>query len=212
MDSHVQEKVRSYFVSLYKDDLIYRSTRIVNWDPKLRTVLSDIETDSEEVELILFYIDYPLFGGGKVTVATSCPETIFADVALFVNPSDSRYHEYVGRFAINPLTGYQLPILADRRVLIEFGTGVLKCTPAHDFKDYEMASENNLPLNSCCEKGGVLNEKTGPWKGRHFKTIRDEVVNYLDKGSLLVKQEKYRGKRIFSRRSGETVEPVISLQ
>ena len=161
MDAHVRHKVRNYFINLYGENLIYRSIGIVNWDPKLKTVLSDIETSSEEVESTLFYIDYLLLGGGKITVATSCPETIFADVALFVNPNDDRYYKYIDRVAINPLTGRQMPILTDKRILIEFGTGVLKCTPAHDFKDYEIARENKLPISACYGKDEILNEMAG---------------------------------------------------
>lgn len=127
------------------------------------TAVSDIEVEQVEKETTLFYVDYKIYGEEKdrVTVATTRPETMFADVALFFNSEDERYLKYRGKFAINPLNGLKLPIVFSKKVKKDFGSGVVKCTPLHDFKDYELALENNLPLVSCYDRKGVYNKLAG---------------------------------------------------
>jgi valyl-tRNA synthetase len=188
MNLDVQEKIRNYFITLYNDGLIYQSTRMVNWDPKLKTVISDIEIDYEEFQNTLFYVEYSLLESNeKIIIATSRPETIFADVALFVNPNDTRYQKYLGSFAINPLTNEKLPIIASDKVAIDFGSGVLKCTPGHDFKDYELAKQFNLPITVCYDKQGVFNHLANEWSGKNFRDVKFEIINYLKSNNLIIR-------------------------
>ncbi|WNE41790.1 MAG: Valine--tRNA ligase [Mycoplasmataceae bacterium] len=213
MNLDVQEKIKNYFIDLYNDGLIYQSTRMVNWDPKLKTVISDIEIDHEEIQNTLFYIEYSLSGSDdKLVIATSRPETVFADVALFINPDDDRYKKYLGFFAINPLTNDLLPIIASDQVSIDFGSGVLKCTPGHDFKDYELAKKFNLPIITCYDKQGFFNHLAKGWEGKNFRDSKSKIVDYLKSKKILIKEEKYQSKAPYSQRSGEIIEPFVSLQ
>ena len=213
MNPDVQNQVRDYFIALYNDKLIYQSTKIVNWDPKLQTVVSDIEVDHIETDNILFYIEYQIFGSNeKIIVATSRPETIFADVALFVNPSDLRFQKYINYFALNPLTGNKIPILRSSKVDINFGSGVLKCTPGHDFVDYELAKEFDLPLLSCYDVQGNYNYIAKSWEGKNFRDSKFEIIEYLKLKSSLLKQETYKTKTPYSQRSGAIIDPTISIQ
>lgn len=213
MNLDVQEKIRDCFIELFNDGLIYQSTRMINWDSKLKTAISDIEIDHEEVKNNLFYIDYCLSNSDdKITVATSRPETIFGDVALFVNPKDNRYQKYIGLFVINPLNNCLMPILSSDQVNIEFGSGVLKCTPGHDFKDYDLSKKFNLPMISCYDKQGFFNNLAGEWEGKNYRDCKYEIINHLRLNKFLIKEEVYKSKISRSQRSGEIVEPIISLQ
>lgn len=214
MNLDVQEKVRNYFILLYNDGLIYQSNKIINWDVKLQTAVSDIEVDSINIDGTLFYVKY-LFSDVEcehLEVATSRPETIFADVALFVNPNDCRYNKYIGAYVNNPLNGKKIKIFSSEKVKIDFGTGVLKCTPSHDFDDYELAQLFDLPLVECYDKKGIFNDFAGKWKGKNARDSRKEIVEFLRDNNLFVKEEKYQTKENISQRSNSIVEPLVSLQ
>ncbi|CAJ0769252.1 1436_t:CDS:1, partial [Entrophospora sp. SA101] len=135
--------------------------------------------------------------------ATSRPETIFADVALFVNPHDKRFKKYLGESVRHPFTGKIIPILADENIKIDFGSGVLKCTPGHDFTDYQLGKKYQLPIISCCDEKGILNELAGPWQGRKIGSIREEFVTRLTEEGICVKVEEYETNLVYSSKSGE---------
>ncbi|CAH1755634.1 7371_t:CDS:2 [Entrophospora sp. SA101] len=145
-------------------------------------------------------------------VATSRPETIFADVALFVNPHDKRFKKYLGESVRHPFTGKIIPILADENIKIDFGSGVLKCTPGHDFTDYQLGKKYQLPIISCCDEKGILNELAGPWQGRKIGSIREEFVTRLTEEGICVKVEEYETNLVYSSKSGEVIEPLLSQQ
>ncbi|WNE41473.1 MAG: Valine--tRNA ligase [Mycoplasmataceae bacterium] len=213
MNLDVQEKIRDYFVELYNDGLIYQSTRMINWDPKLETVISDIEIDNENFKNKLFYVEYSLFDSDdKIVVATSRPETIFADVALLVNPNDNRYQKFLGSFVINPLTNEKLPIFSSDKVIIDFGTGVLKCTPGHDFKDYEIAKNLNLPIVICYDKQGIFNNLANQWQGKNYRDSKSSIIDFLKSKNLITREEFYQTTIPRSQRSGDIIEPFVSLQ
>jgi valyl-tRNA synthetase len=214
MNLDVQEKIKSYFILLYNDGLIYQNNKVINWDVKLQTAVSDIEVDSINVDGMLFYVKYFFsdIENKYLEVATSRPETIFADVALFVNPNDYRYSKYIGTFVINPLNNKKIKIFSSEKVKIDFGTGVLKCTPSHDFDDYELAQLFNLPLIECYDKKGIFNDLAGKWKGKDARNSRREIVEFLRDNNFLVKEEKYQTKENISQRSNSIVEPLVSLQ
>jgi len=208
-----QKKITQVFVLLYNDGLIYRDKKLVNWDPYLQTAISDIEVDNKPAEGQLYYIKYSLLTNGDfLLVATSRPETIFADVALFVNPQDKRYQKYLGEEILNPLTGKKIPILTDESIIIEFGSGVLKCTPAHDFRDWELGKKYNLPIINCYTEKGLLNNLTGQWQGQEPQQARSSIITELKKNNLLVKVEKYLTTFPYSEKSGAIVEPFLSWQ
>ncbi|RHZ36485.1 class I tRNA ligase family protein [endosymbiont GvMRE of Glomus versiforme] len=371
LDSNIQEQVKQAFIQLYNDDLIYRDKKLVNWDPQLKSVISDIEVEHKPSESKLYYLKYTLLNsndnpqtkqekntnhefvfvrtiiqnkegkillvkdkkwgwtapGGKVEkgesleeaakrevfeetnlvveklkkvkeriflfnnkwiknqqwkgyfywtneysseiqnkesgkildikfidktskeaheyaqyfsystsshksdylkmldgevekqssnsyllVATSRPETIFADVALFVNPQDQRYQKYIGQEVQHPVTKKIIPILADEKIIIDFGTGVLKCTPGHDFFDYELGKKYNLPLINCYDKNGNLNDLAGKWQGQEPQSIRQELVKELQEKNICSKIETYQTNLAVSQRTGVSVEPLLSTQ
>ena len=345
LDLNIQKQVKLAFVKLYKDGLINRGKRMVNWDPQLKSVISDIEVENKPSESKLYYLKYLLlklenfkkkpvffkiarviirneegkillvkdkkwgwnFPGGKLEgkespqeaaerevfeetnliikktelkklekkplffndyssevyiyqtksylgeikikehnkileikffpenskevnecfqyfsipkkekyllVATSRPETIFTDEALFVNPRDKRYQEYLdGNWKIkHPWNDRIIPILADEAVKIDFGTGVLKCTPGHDFVDYDLGKKHNLPLVSCCDEKGLLNDLAGQWKNQEPQKIRQELVKVLKEKNICVKVEAYQTNLSLSQRTGAIVEPLLSTQ
>ncbi|RHZ35430.1 class I tRNA ligase family protein [endosymbiont GvMRE of Glomus versiforme] len=358
LDPAIQKQVREAFIKLYWDGLIYRGTRLVNWDPQLKSVISDIEVEHKPATSKLYYLKYPLltnikkrknqeenlpkvtraviqnekgkillvkdkkwgwnFPGGKIElnekpaaancrevkeetnlkveslekiveeivfyanqywktyffyvknysgeiqipkeekekilavkfvdynslevkearglyrsfftnldeylkplnsvkndcllVATSRPETIFADVALFVNPHDKRFKNYLGESVRHPFTGKIIPILADESIKMDFGSGVLKCTPGHDFIDYELGKKYQLPIISCCDEKGILNELAGQWQGQEISSIREEFVRELEKTGICVKIEEYETNLACSTKSGAVIEPLLSQQ
>ncbi|RHZ36398.1 class I tRNA ligase family protein [endosymbiont GvMRE of Glomus versiforme] len=372
LDSNIQDQVKQAFIQLYNDGLIYRDKKLVNWDPQLKSVISDIEVEHKPSESKLYYLKYPLlnsddnpqtnqekntnyeisfvrviiqnkegkilmlkekkwgwiFPGGKIEegetplqaakrevfeetnlvveklkkvkeriflsddlwiktkqqtkqlkgyaywtneysgevkikepektldikfmdktsqgavlcaqwwffssnksdylkmlngeeekpensyllVATSRPETVFADVALFVNPQDQRYQKYIGQEVQHPVTKKIIPVLADEKIIIDFGTGVLKCTPGHDFFDYELGKKYNLPLISCYDKKGNLNELAGKWQGQKPQSIRQELVKELQEKNICLKVETYQTNLAVSQRTGVPVEPLLSTQ
>ncbi|CAG8752693.1 18356_t:CDS:2, partial [Gigaspora margarita] len=214
LDPTIQDQVKEAFIKLYQDGLIFRGKKLVNWDPQLQSVISDIEVEHRPAQSKLYYLKYPLLTSderstkkninqpprGKIEPGETPeeaakrevfeetnltitdlekiekkifffpdqeikdqprPETIFADVALLVNPHDKRYQKYLGQQIQHPITKKIIPILAEEKVEITFGTGVLKCTPGHDFTDYELGQKHQLPVVSCCDEKGILNELAG---------------------------------------------------
>ncbi|KLL04658.1 MAG: valyl-tRNA synthetase [Mycoplasmataceae bacterium RV_VA103A] len=213
LDPIIQKQVREAFIKLYHDGLIYRGIRLVNWDPKLKSVISDIEVEHKTSKSKLYYLKYPLQKGEEyLIIATSRPETIFADVALFVNPKDNRFQKYLNQSVKHPFAEKIIPILADENIRTDFGTGVLKCTPGHDSTDYELGKKYQLPVISCCDEKGVLNELAGSWQGQEIGSIREEFVKELEKKDICVKIEEYETNLACSTKSGVAIEPLLSRQ
>jgi valyl-tRNA synthetase len=212
LDERYAEAVLRVFVALYDKGLIYRDNRMVNWDPGLRSAISDLEVEDREVTDTLYSIAYPLEGGGEIVVATVRPETMLADVAIAVNPDDERYRELIGRTAILPLVGRQLPIIADAYVKTDFGTGALKITPGHDPNDFEIGRAHGLPEITVIGEDGRMTEEAGRFAGLTVEEAREAVVAALDAEGAIRAREAYTHVVPFSHRSGARVEPLISLQ
>jgi valyl-tRNA synthetase len=214
MDDEYVRAVTLVFVLLYDKGLIYRDNYLVNWDPGLRTAISDLEVEQRTVEDTLYSIDYPLeSGSGSVTVATVRPETMLADTAVAVNPSDDRYSRLIGEAAILPLVGRRLPIIADDHVDPEFGTGALKITPGHDPADFEIGRRHGLPEVTVIGEDGRINENAPePFAGMDVDDARAAVVAALRERGLVSGTQPYVHEVPHSHRSGRRIEPLISLQ
>ena len=179
----------------------------------MKSAISDIEIEYKSSESKLYYLKYPLLNSNEyLLVATSRPETIFADVALFVNPQDQRYQQCIGQKIQHPVTEKIIPILADEKIIIDFGTGVLKCTPGHDFFDYELGKKYNLPLISCYDEKGNLNDLAGKWQGQEPQLIRQKLIKELQEKNICLKIETYQTNLVVSQRTGVPVEPFLSTQ
>ncbi|MHB8656475.1 MAG: valine--tRNA ligase [Solirubrobacteraceae bacterium] len=214
LDDEYVRAVQHVFVSLYRKGLVYRDRYLVNWDPGSRSAISDLEVEEREVADTLFYIDYPLASGsGAVTVATVRPETMLADSAIAVHPGDDRYRRLIGETAILPLVGRRLPIIADAYVKPEFGTGALKITPGHDPNDFEIGRRHGLEeISVIGEDGRLIAPAPERFRELTVARARDEVVGELREHDLLRNQESYTHTVPFSHRSGERIEPLVSLQ
>ena len=215
LDPGYAEAVLKVFVALYEKGYIYRDRYLVNWDPGSGSAISDLEVDEREVTDTLYYIDYPLdSGSGSITVATVRPETMLADVAIAVNPDDERYQRLIGETAILPIVGRRLKIIADDYVKPEFGTGALKITPGHDPNDFEIGNRHGLPHPSVIGEDGRLEGEDVPERFRGLRTADAQVaiVAELDELGLIQRREEYTHTVPFSHRSGERIEPLISLQ
>lgn len=213
MDEGCSRAVRRAFVTLFKDGLIYRGKYIVNWCPRCLTALSDIEVEHEETEGKLYYIKYNLADGrGHLTVATTRPETMLGDTALAVNPDDPRYREYVGRVAILPLIGRELPIIADDYVDMDFGTGVLKVTPAHDPNDFMIGKKHDLKVINVFTENAVVNENGGPYQGLTREEARERIVEDLIVQNQLEKVEDFTHSVGHCYRCHTAIEPYLSTQ
>jgi valyl-tRNA synthetase len=214
LDEGYAAAVLKVFVDLYRKDLIYRDNYMVNWDPGLRSAVSDLEVDEREVTDTLYYVDYPLASGhGSVTVATVRPETMLADTAIAVHPDDDRYTRLVGETAILPLVGRRLQIIADPYVKPEFGTGALKITPGHDPADFEIGRQHGLDeIGVIGEDGRITDAAPERFRGMTALEARDAVVEALRAEGLISRTEPYTHNVPFSHRSGERIEPLISLQ
>jgi valyl-tRNA synthetase len=214
MDEAYVRAVYKIFKALYDKGYIYRDYYMVNWDFGSQTAISDLEVEHREVEDTLYDVEYPLEDGeGHVTVATVRPETMLADVAVAVNPSDARHASLVGRTAILPLVGRRLPIIADEYVDPEFGTGALKITPGHDPNDFEIGRKHGLEEISVVGEDGRMNEAAGErFAGLPVAEAREAVVRALDEIGAIAKREPYVHSVGHSHRSGEPIEPLISLQ
>ncbi|MCQ2772669.1 MAG: valine--tRNA ligase [Bacilli bacterium] len=213
LDEGLSNAVKHVFVTLYKEGLIYQGERIINWDPELRTALSNIEVIHQDDEGEFFHFYYDVEGSDeKLIVATTRPETMFGDTAVFVNPKDERYKHLVGKNAINPANGDPLPIMADSYVDIEFGTGAMKCTPAHDPNDFALAKKYGFPLIKVLDESAHMNELAGKYKGMDRYECRKALVADIEANGHLYKIEKMVHSVGHSERSGAVVEPMLSKQ
>ncbi|HEX8751893.1 MAG TPA: valine--tRNA ligase, partial [Solirubrobacterales bacterium] len=213
LDEGYVTAVYRVFKQLYDKGYIYRDFYMVNWDPGSRSAISDLEVENREVEDVLYSIDYPVEGSDRVlTVATVRPETMLADTAVAVNPSDERYADLVGNHCLLPLVGRRLPIIADEHVDVEFGTGALKITPGHDPNDFEIGRRHGLEEISVIGPDGHLTEEAGRFAGLSAAKAQEEVVAALREEGRLRAEEPYTHSVPFSHRSGERIEPLISLQ
>ncbi|MFU0842704.1 MAG: Valine--tRNA ligase [Burkholderia sp.] len=214
MDENLSKVVIETFVRLYEEGLIYRGNRLVNWDPKLQSAVSDVEVESVEEEGHLWEIRYPgADGSAGVTVATTRPETLFGDQAVAVNPEDERYKDLVGKQLVLPLTGRVIPVIADSYVDKDFGSGCVKITPAHDFNDFEVGRRHNLAMLNVLTKTAHMNENVPEkYRGMDRYECRDAVIEDLKAQGLLVgiKPLKHMVPRV--PRTGEVVEPMLSEQ
>ncbi|MRI83094.1 MAG: valine--tRNA ligase [Nitratiruptor sp.] len=212
MDEGLKNAVRKAFVQLYEEGLIVKGNYMVNWCTH-DGALSDIEVEYEEREGALYYIRYPLVGEeGHVVVATTRPETYFGDTAVMVNPADPRYKGLVGKRVKLPLIDREIPIIADEHVDMEFGTGVVKVTPAHDPNDYEVGKRHNLPSITIFDEQGILNDHAGPFAGMERLEARERIVQELDRSGFLEKVEPHTHQVGHCYRCGNVIEPYISTQ
>lgn len=213
MDDPMSESVIKVFVDLYNKGLIYRGIRMVNWDPQARTAVSDDEVIYKEVNSALYYVKYRIENENEfVIVATTRPETILGDTAVCINPDDPRYKHLAGKKVYVPLVNRLVPIIQDRYVDMEFGTGCLKITPAHDINDYEIGLRYHLPVIDIFNEDGTLSEKAEMFIGTERFEARKKVVEELQKMDLLLKTENYVNKIGYSERTDAVIEPRLSLQ
>ncbi len=213
MDEGLSQAVRQVFVALYREGLIYRGKRMINWCPRCMTALANIEVEGEDLDSFLYHIRYPLVSGkGALIVATTRPETMLGDTAVAVNPEDPRYTAFIGQKVILPLVGRQMPVIGDSYVEREFGTGALKVTPAHDFNDFELSRKHNLELVQVIDERGIMMPETGPYAGMDRFACRKQILKDLEKGGYLVKTEPYKHRVGHCYRCASVVEPMLSLQ
>ena len=213
MDENLNRAVKQVFVDYYNQGYIYKGKRVVNYCPNCRSSISDIENVYKEQMTKLWHIKYPLEdGSGFITVATTRPETMFGDTAVAVNPKDKRYQKLVGKNVILPIVNRPIPIIADEYCEMEFGTGAVKITPAHDVNDYEIGLRHKLPIIPVIDDAGKLNSYAGKFEGMDRIKARDEIEKELEKLGVLVKVEKYNNKVGCCERCGEMTEPKISEQ
>ena len=212
MDEGSSRAVRATFVRLFHKGLIYRGERIVNWCSRCGTVLSDLEVEHEERQGKLYYVRYPLEGGGQIRGATTRPETILGDTAVAVNPNDSRHTALVGRTAILPAIGRRIPIIADEAVDPAFGTGAVKVTPAHDPTDFEIGQRHGLPSVKVMNLDGAMNENAGPYQGLDRYACREKLLEDLAREGLLDRVEDHAHAVGHCYRCKTVVEPIVSYQ
>ncbi len=213
LDEGLSDAVKEVFVKLYEKGLIYRGERIINWDPAAKTALSDIEVIHKEVEGAFYHMEYPLAdGSGTLRVATTRPETMLGDSGVAVHPEDERYAHLVGKTVILPIVGREIPIVADDYVDKEFGTGVVKMTPAHDPNDFEVGNRHNLERILVMNEDGTMNELAGKYAGMDRFECRKQIVKDLQEAGVLVEIEPHVHQVGHSERSGAVVEPYLSKQ
>jgi len=213
MEPDLYDSVINVFIDLYNKGDIYRGHRMVNWDPQARTTVSDEEVIMKEVNQKLVYLRYELQAGeGSIVIATTRPETIMADVAICVNPNDERYQHLIGQNVLIPLINRAIPIIADDYVEMEFGTGCLKVTPAHDTNDYELGKRHNLPIIDLLNEDGTLNEKAQILVGEDRFVARKKIIKLLEESGNLVKVEEYKSNVGHSERTDSVIEPRLSEQ
>ncbi|HEY5570515.1 MAG TPA: valine--tRNA ligase, partial [Bacteroidales bacterium] len=213
MDEERSESVLRVFMDLYNKGLIYRGVRMVNWDPQALTALSDEEVIYKEEHSKLFYLRYKVEGDDKyIVVATTRPETILGDSAVCVNPNDPRYSWLKGKRVIIPLVNRTIPIIMDEYVDIEFGTGCLKVTPAHDINDYMLGEKYNLETIDIFEDNGTISSRAGMYVGKDRFEVRNQIAVDLDAAGLMEKAEAYENKVGYSERTNVVIEPKLSMQ
>lgn len=213
LDKGLSDAVKKVFVTLYEKGLIYRGEYIINWDPKAKTSLSDIEVIHKDVEGAFYHMNYPLAdGSGFLEIATTRPETLLGDTAVAVHPDDERYQALIGKTVILPLMNREIPIIADEYVEQDFGTGVVKITPAHDPNDFEVGNRHNLPRINVMNDDATMNELAGKYEGMDRFVARKAIVKDLEEAGLLVKIEKHLHSVGHSERTDVVVEPRLSKQ
>lgn len=213
LDEGLNKAVRKVFVSLYRKGLIYRGERIINWDPVYKTALSNIEVIYQEDPGKMYYFRYYLEDSSEyLVVATTRPETMFGDVCVAVNPKDERYREVVGKYVVNPANGEKLPVIADSYVDTEFGTGAMKCTPAHDPNDFKIGQKYHLPHPKCMNDDATMNDLCGKYRGQDRYECRKNLVADIEKRGCLIKIEDIVHQVGHSERSHAVVEPMLSEQ
>jgi len=211
LDEVPNKAVKKFFVMLYNEGLIYQSDYIVNWDPVLQSAISDAEVDHKDVKGFFYDVKYKVKETGEeIIIATTRPETMFADTAVAVNPEDERFNHLIGKTAIIPICNREIPIIGDEHVDIEKGTGCLKVTPGHDFNDFEIGKRHNLPIINILNKDGSFNENAPEIQGMKPKEARAKVEELL--GELLVDKKEHLHPVGHGERSGEIVEPIVSKQ
>ena len=213
LDKGLSDAVKKVFVTLYEKGLIYRGEYIINWDPKAKTSLSDIEVIHKDVEGAFYHMNYPLAdGSGFLEIATTRPETLLGDTAVAVHPDDERYQALIGKTVILPLMNREIPIIADEYVEQDFGTGVVKITPAHDPNDFEVGNRHNLRRINVMNDDATMNELAGKYEGMDRFAARKAIVKDLEEAGLLVKIEKHLHSVGHSERTDVVVEPRLSKQ
>ena len=214
MDDGLSEAVQKAFVKLYDDGLAYRGERLVNWDPKLKTAVSDLEVAQKDEKSSMWHFVYPIANSDeKIIIATTRPETMLGDMAVAVHPEDERYAHLVGKMIALPLTDRQIPIIADDYVDKDFGTGCVKITPAHDFNDYEMGKRHDLPMMNILTDDAALNDKVpSKYVGLDRFVARKQIVADMDALGLLDKIEPHALKVPTGDRTGEVLEPYLTKQ
>src|SRR5690606_20532756 len=213
MDDDLSESVTKVFVDLYNKGLIYRGYRMVNWDPEAKTNISDEEVIYKEKQGKLYFLRYLIEGSEDyIVVATTRPETIFGDTAVCINPNDERYAFLKGKKVIVPIANRSIPIIEDEYVDIEFGTGCLKVTPAHDINDYELGKKHDLEIIDAINDDATLNDFAMHYAGMDRFKVRKEIEIELDAKGLLEKVENYTNKVGTSERTGVVIEPKLSVQ
>jgi valyl-tRNA synthetase len=213
MDDARSESVIDVFVDLYNKGLIYRGVRMVNWDPQALTAVSDEEVNYKEVKSKLYHVRYKITDSDKyVVIATTRPETILGDTAICVHPEDERYQYLKGKKVFVPLINREVPVIFDEYVDREFGTGVLKITPAHDINDYELGQKYNLPTIDIFNDNGTLNDKAQLFVGEDRFVVREKIVEKLQAAGQIEKVEEYINKVGFSERTDAVIEPKLSMQ
>ncbi len=213
MDEGCSDAVLEVFLKLYDKGLIYRGERIINWCPLCHTSISDAEVEFEEQDGFFWHLRYPFTdGSGYLELATTRPETLLGDTAVAVNPDDDRYKDCIGKTVTLPLVGRQIPVIADDYVEMDFGTGVVKITPAHDPNDYEVGLRHNLPIINVMDESAVINENGGKYCGLSREECRKQIVKDLEEGGFLVNVENYKHNVGTCYRCGTIIEPAISKQ
>ncbi|MDD3693249.1 MAG: valine--tRNA ligase [Oscillospiraceae bacterium] len=213
MDEGCSRAVREVFVRLYEKGLIYRGERIINWCINCHTSISDAEVEYDERDAAFYHLRYPLAdGSGHLELATTRPETMLGDTAVAVHPDDSRYAHLVGKNVILPIVGKEIPIVADAYVEMDFGTGVVKITPAHDPNDFEVGLRHDLPVLTVTDEDGIMNEHAGKYRGMTIMQCRKAIVNDLQQQGYLVKIEPLKHNVGACYRCGTVVEPRVSMQ
>ncbi len=214
MDEDMSAAVIDVFIDLYRKGYIYRGVRMINWDPKGLTAVSDEEVNYKEEDSKLFYVRYKIEGSGGewITVATTRPETILGDTAICVNPNDGRYKKLVGKNAVVPIVNRVVPVIADDYVAMDFGTGALKITPAHDINDYNIGLKHNLPAIDTINPDGTMSSEAGFYVGEDRFTVREKIAKDLEATGHIVKVEKIKNKVGHSERTDAVIEPKLSMQ
>lgn len=213
LDDGLSEAVKEVFIQLYKEGLIYRGNRIINWSPKGNTALSDIEVEFKEKNGHFYHLRYPVKDSDEhLVIATTRPETMLGDAAVAAHPDDERYKQLKGKKVILPLVDREIPIIFDHYVDPEFGSGLVKITPAHDFNDYEVAARHDLPATLIMDERAHINANGGPYKGLYRFKARKKIIEDLDALGLLDKVEDHKHMVGYCYRTHDEVEPILSTQ